>query len=628
MKSLTIRLPSAPVGSRLAALVALLVVVPALPVHATAPMQARDTIRKVAPKPKPSAAKKAVAKVVDTLATVGAAKGVDALLGDKANGIGQMLGGPTQPCGPGAGLLPGAATAGTKLVGIAKEAAEGEAAGTPCPPSSSMANTMMMATPLGMAVTAAPLAAAGASAAAKGVKKLIGKGPVTAMGLLKEVQGKGHLALRGVHFVAHTEILDDGYEESLSALAEALAQVPGPFALYVEPEADKGDEPDLELAQKRVALIWATLVAAGVPESVFVAGVMVPASLVQDRKPAKPGDADVEVWKVARVEPAIAAAAPSNLWVNYDFVPGSRVIYFADYLDDQVGNFPKRLVFKNGNMDVVELDGQRYLRVTGSSTLTIPLPETLPAKFTIEIDVINRRALAGAAFRLQGGVAWNNTAKTSTVEWGSDGVGLSGGEGTVALGNNEANRARYQAKPSQLRILGDGQYLKVYLDEKRYANIPNANFERSKGLTLSAEGRGEENPVYIGRIRVAASDKSIYDALAAKGRVATQGILFDSGSDLIRLESAPTLKEIAAMLSDHPDFKLMVEGHTDGVGNPTANLALSEARARAVVAALVGQHGIAADRLQSKGFGSSKPVAKNDTAEGRQNNRRVELVKN
>lgn len=337
-----------------------------------------------------------------------------------------------------------------------------------------------------------------------------------------------------------------------------------------------------------------------------------------------PGTAAAQAAKPAAVD------SGPKLWVNYDFVPGNRVIYFADYLDDQVGNFPKRLTFRNGNMEVAELDGQRYLRITGSSMLGIPLPEVLPAKFTIEIDVINRKVLDGAAFRLQGGLLWNNTGKTSTVEWGSDGAGLSqwaGGGGVAAIDLNEGNKLRYRGKPSQLRILGDGQYIKIYLDEKRYANIPNANFERSKGLTLQAEGRGEENPIYIGRIRVAASDKTIYDELTAKGRVATQGILFDTGSDRIKPESGPTLKEIGAMLTAHPDLKLSVEGHTDNVGNAAANLKLSEARAAAVTAALIKDHGIDAARLQSKGLGSTKPAGLNTTAEGRQNNRRVELVK-
>jgi outer membrane protein OmpA-like peptidoglycan-associated protein len=333
---------------------------------------------------------------------------------------------------------------------------------------------------------------------------------------------------------------------------------------------------------------------------------------------------------VAQAPAPDPAPTGPKLWVNYDFVPGNRVIYFTDYADDQVGNFPKRLTFRNGNMEVAELDGQRYLRVTGSSVLGIPLPEVLPPKFTIEIDVINRKVLDGAAFSLQGGLAWNNTGKTSTVEWGVDGVGLSqwsGGGGVVPIALNEVNKLRYRGKPSQLRILGDGQYIKIYLDEKRYANIPNANFERSKGLTLQAQRRGEENPVYIGRIRIAESGKSIYDELSAKGRVATQGILFDTGSDRIKPESTPTLKEIGAMLQAHPELKLSVEGHTDNVGAAVDNLKLSEARAAAVMAALIKDHAIDAGRLQAKGLGSAKPVALNATAEGRQNNRRVELVK-
>ena len=339
----------------------------------------------------------------------------------------------------------------------------------------------------------------------------------------------------------------------------------------------------------------------------------------------------VGVLPAVAQEPAAAGGTPEpKLWVNYDFVPGNRVIYLADYLDDQVGNFPRRLTFRSGNLEVAELDGKRYLRVTGSSMLGIPLPEVLPARFTIEIDVINRKVLDGPAFRLQGGLTWNNTGKTSTVEWGVDGAGLSqwaGGGGVAPIALSETNKRRYRGKPSQLRILGDGQYIKVYLDEKRYANIPNGNFERSRGLTLQAEGRGEENPVYIGRIRVAASDKTIYDQLALTGRVATQGILFDTGSDRIKPESAPTLKEIAAMLQAHPELKLSVEGHTDNVGKPAENLTLSEARARAVTAALVSDYRADAGRLQAKGLGSSKPAGLNTTAEGRQNNRRVELVK-
>ena len=340
-------------------------------------------------------------------------------------------------------------------------------------------------------------------------------------------------------------------------------------------------------------------------------------------------------WSLA-ISPGAQPAKPLNdavpatdpkVWVNYDFVPGNRVIFFTDYADDQVGNFPKRLAFKLGNMEVAEVDGQRFVRATSHSVFAIPLPEVLPPKFTIEIDVINRKTLDGPAFQLQGTLLPARDAKTSRIDWGSGGVGLVGGGVEAPYAHDEAARVRLRGKPSHLRVLGDGAYIKAYINEKRYVNVPNANFARSKGLTIDVDARSEENPVYIGRIRIAASDKTIYDAIATTGRVATQGILFDTGSDRIKPESAPTLKEIGTMLQAHPELKLSVDGHTDNVGSAADNLKLSEARAAAVKAALVADYGVAAARLTSMGFGSAKPVGTNTTPEGRQNNRRVELVK-
>lgn len=326
-----------------------------------------------------------------------------------------------------------------------------------------------------------------------------------------------------------------------------------------------------------------------------------------------------------------AAAKPDSgakLWVNYDFVPGGRTLFFTDFADDVVGNFPKRLTFKLGNMEVAELDGQRYLRATAHSLFVIPLPEVLPARFTIEIDVINRKSLDGAAFAMQGTPVQFRDAKSATISWGSGGVGLTGGGGgETPYGYNDAVRTRYRGKPASLRIMADGEYIKAYYDEKRWVNIPNANFAHTNALNIDLDARGEDNPLFIGRIRVAESNKSIYEEIAAKGRVATQGILFDAGSDKIKPESTPTLKEIGAMLTEHPELKLTVEGHTDNVGAADANLKLSEARAKAVAAALVKDYGVDAGRLAAKGFGSTKPAAPNTTAEGRQTNRRVELVK-
>lgn len=115
--------------------------------------------------------------------------------------------------------------------------------------------------------------------------------------------------------------------------------------------------------------------------------------------------------------------------------------------------------------------------------------------------------------------------------------------------------------------------------------------------------------------------------LKSTGHVAVYGIHFDTNKSEVKVESKAALEEIARLLKLDPALKLKVVGHTDMTGSLEANLRLSQARAEAVVQALVGQHGIAAGRLTGHGVGPLAPVASNDTEEGRARNRRVELVK-
>jgi outer membrane protein OmpA-like peptidoglycan-associated protein len=134
--------------------------------------------------------------------------------------------------------------------------------------------------------------------------------------------------------------------------------------------------------------------------------------------------------------------------------------------------------------------------------------------------------------------------------------------------------------------------------------------------------------VYIAGIRLAESETDVlYDALAANGRWATQGILFETGKADLKPESTPVLKDIAATLKDHADLKILIEGHTDNVGSAASNLTLSEARAAAVKTALVSQHDADGARITTVGLGDTKPAVPNTTPEGRAQNRRVEVVK-
>lgn len=118
----------------------------------------------------------------------------------------------------------------------------------------------------------------------------------------------------------------------------------------------------------------------------------------------------------------------------------------------------------------------------------------------------------------------------------------------------------------------------------------------------------------------------ILGQLKASGKVDLYGINFDTDAARIRPESADVVAAIAAALRQDATLRLEVAGHTDNVGPPAHNLALSRERAAAVVAALVAK-GIAPDRLRPEGYGATRPVATNDTEAGRAKNRRVELAR-
>jgi outer membrane protein OmpA-like peptidoglycan-associated protein len=108
-------------------------------------------------------------------------------------------------------------------------------------------------------------------------------------------------------------------------------------------------------------------------------------------------------------------------------------------------------------------------------------------------------------------------------------------------------------------------------------------------------------------------------------KTAFDNLEFETGKDIIKPESIPSLTELAEVLVKKPEWKLQIAGHTDNVGNDQNNLVLSKKRAEAVKAFMVSQS-VSGDRLSVLYFGETQPVADNSTKEGRQKNRRVEMT--
>lgn len=313
---------------------------------------------------------------------------------------------------------------------------------------------------------------------------------------------------------------------------------------------------------------------------------------------------------------------------NYDFVPGTRVLFEEDFRSERIGNFPRTLRLLSGNMEIAEIRGSRYLRSTGYGSFIVPLPETLPEKFTIELDYSG--TLARGLEILTSEFRKNAAAYPHSYALINDSMaGITSGRTSAIKNPGPQALVVREWKPADtipVRLMADGDYVKMYADGVRIANVPNAKLPRTRFIQINLRGN-ERKPALLGNLRIAAGDTTIYDALLERGRVATHGILFDTGSHVIRPESGATLTEIGQMLRDHPELRLRIEGHTDNTGSAATNQQLSEARARAIRDHIVQRFGIDGSRLEAVGYGDTRPVASNNTSSGRQQNRRVELVK-
>lgn len=309
-------------------------------------------------------------------------------------------------------------------------------------------------------------------------------------------------------------------------------------------------------------------------------------------------------------------------FVNFDFTPGDRVLFADDFSRDQVGNFPQRLEFERGNMELAEWDSGRWLRGTSwPSAFMVPLSEALPDRFTVEMEVVPGQGGQHMEILFSERPEHFVTARYFQRKINA---GVSRTNGAVSVGNTQDEFE--EGTPFMLRIMVDGGYVKVYAGGTRVANMPNAVLGRANRIWIRLPGSDGE-PGYVRNIRVAAGGRQLYDALSESGRVATQGIYFDTGSDRIKPESAPTLRQIGDMLRQHGELRLKIEGHTDNVGSAEANMQLSQRRAASVKAYLEREFGIDGGRLEAAGLGATVPAASNDTQEGRQQNRRVELVR-
>ncbi len=329
---------------------------------------------------------------------------------------------------------------------------------------------------------------------------------------------------------------------------------------------------------------------------------------------------------------------------KFDFIPGEKVIFFEDFSQDAVGDFPA-LWNTNGSAEVVttNLAPGHWMRFNCRETIWTDALLQLPDNYTIEYDVIpiqgNDKRMAGWHMRLMQAKnvrAWDaGTAPgMGGFQFAVESIGrpsfntwfLKSECRGVDLSSYSNDKEVYQKenKKYHIAIWIQKSRIRLYQDQNKLFDLP-------KGLPTDCVKidriRFENGAAMISNIRIAVGAPDMRSKLLTEGKLISYGIYFDVNKDVVKPESYPSIKEIATILKDNPDVKIKIVGHTDSDGDNNSNLDLSKRRAASVKNSLVKDFNIEEARIETDGKGENEPVAKNDSAVNKALNRRVEFIK-
>ena len=329
---------------------------------------------------------------------------------------------------------------------------------------------------------------------------------------------------------------------------------------------------------------------------------------------------------------------------KFDFIPGEKVIFYDDFSQDAIGDFPA-LWNTNASGEVVNTNMYpgNWLKYVMRESIWTDKLLALPDNYTLEFDVIpiegTEGGMGGWSFRLMKSInqkSWDAGAVPGNAgfEFQVEYFGRPNyraynnkldGEFWDQKGYNEDDKIKQKKDQKyHMSVWVQKTRLRIYQNENKLFDVPRAFPDPAVKMDRL---RFEANAAMVSNIRIAVGAPDMRNKLMTEGKLVTYGIYFDVNKDVVKPESYGTLKEIATILNEVPDVKVKIVGHTDSDGADAANLDLSKRRAASVKAELAKSFSVNADRLVTDGMGESQPVAPNDTPVNKALNRRVEFIK-
>lgn len=325
---------------------------------------------------------------------------------------------------------------------------------------------------------------------------------------------------------------------------------------------------------------------------------------------------------------------------QYDFVPGDQILYFEDFSQDAIGDFPALWTTNSGGeVKTVNIASGKWFHMNGEDATYCYIREIdFPENFIVEFDIIpDENFNYGTQFTLYQEQEGKSQEMNDDLYPGEAGLHIvashdvwetKGYKDTEDWINGEASRNTVvREQVNHVIIWIQKRRVRIYHRNAKVLDMPTNIYPGVKFNRMRFSGWDRYSAPYISNLKITTASPDTRSKLITEGKLVTYGITFDVNKAEVKPESFGTLKSIADVLKENESVKVKILGHTDSDGDDAKNLELSQRRAESVKSELASKFGIDASRMETEGAGETTPVAPNDTPANKALNRRVELIK-
>lgn len=348
------------------------------------------------------------------------------------------------------------------------------------------------------------------------------------------------------------------------------------------------------------------------------------------------GDGDVD----ANAEKSSETGQKLESYTQYDFVPGDQILFFEDFSQDAIGDFPALWTSNSsGEVKTVNIAPGKWFHLNGEDasycfTKDIEFPENYIIEFDIIPDDVYYRGIILTLYQtdpenmheIEDGLYPGLYGLHITLD--NDGWETKGyGDSKDWLEGKASKNPVVKEKVNHVIIWVQKRRVRIYHLGAKVLDVPTNIYAEGKFNRLRFFGWDRASYPYVSNIKVTTASPDMRSKLLTEGKLISYGIYFDSGKDIVKSESRGSLNEIANVLKENPDVRIKIVGHTDSDGDDASNMDLSKRRAANVKEALIKDFAIDANRIETDGMGESQPIGPNDSVENKAKNRRVEFIK-